>query len=783
MKISRHLKFLMTVLLLLCTTATSAIDQDGIFYRLDASSKTATVQRSISYSGAIVIPESITYNGEAYAVTCIGYCAFYECSNLTSVTIGNRVTSIEESAFYNCTALTSITIPDNVTSIGNYAFNSAALKSIEIGTGLTTVGTGVFDGCPLESIVVDSNNPVYDSRNSCNAMIETATNTIIVGCKNTTFENSITKIGEGAYAYRPNITDVAIPDNITGIDRNAFWGCSNLTSIKLPSLLTVIEEGALSRTGVTEITIPEGVTSIGKYAFDNNPALSKVELPQTLTEIGEYAFENCSSITRIVIPQKVTSIGNQAFNGCTSLKELRIEDCGNALTLGYNAYNETEDGKGLFADCPLETLYLGRDLEYPIEKSYGYSPFMNKATLTDVTIGEYVTHLNSSLLCYSTNLTHLEIPGNVKTIGNHAVGACNKLTELTIGEGVETIDVDAFNSCTSLASIEIPGSITSIGDKAFYACLALGEIISWATTPPVLGGNTFGIINNYATLYVPHCSKSSYAASGWGVIRNIVEPTFNLTYKVNGTVYQTVSTVFGECITAIDAPGIPCYTFIGWEGLPEYMPLNDVEVNAIYEQTAVEISTGEYGTITYSSQYALDFSEVEGLKAYTATGYNTATGEIIMTRANSTDAVVGVYLIGDPNTTYYIPMIDYSDNHSLNLLVATPENTIVNSTSDDGLYVNYKYEMKAGDSAPKFHKFNDGDISKAGNAYLQVPFAWFKGNAQKVLGIILEEAGTTGIDKVDGCRESDTIYDLQGRIVESPTRGIYIVNGKKAYIK
>ena len=256
------------------------------------------------------------------SVTSIGDWAFRDCSSLTSVTIGNSVTSIGYSAFYGCSSLTSVTIGNGVTSIGDWAFGDcSSLTSVTIGNSVTRIGYEAFMGCSsLASIVVDSRNSTYDSRENCNAIIKTATNTLIAGCKNTTIPNSVTSIGNEAFRDCSSLTSITIPNSVTSIGDQAFYNCSSLTSVTIGNSVTSIGESAFYNcSSLTSVTIPNSVTSIGDWAFRDCSSLTSVTIGNSVTSIGYSAFYGCSSLTSVTIGNSVTSIGREAFYGCTAL--------------------------------------------------------------------------------------------------------------------------------------------------------------------------------------------------------------------------------------------------------------------------------------------------------------------------------------------------------------------------------------------------------------------------------------------------------------------------------
>lgn len=248
------------------------IEIDGICYNLNHKKQEASVTFkgeviwAEEYSKKIVIPSSISVENKTYNVTSIEEDAFSSCSHLTSVIIPNSVTNIEKGAFSNCKALISVEIPNSVsiiadntfslceslenivlpnsvTSIGSWAFHDCQnLRTINIPSSVTNIGDMAFYECTgLIQITVDKNNKVYDSREDCNALIKTATNELIVGCRNTVIPNSISRIKENAFAYTPDLSTINIPNSVSSIGKEAFRHCIDLTSIIIPQSLIQIE--------------------------------------------------------------------------------------------------------------------------------------------------------------------------------------------------------------------------------------------------------------------------------------------------------------------------------------------------------------------------------------------------------------------------------------------------------------------------------------------------------------------------------------------------------------
>ena len=205
-------------------------------------------------------------------INALESCSFEYCNNLTSITLPNSITTLSYGVFYDCTSLTNISLGTGITIIWNSTFyNCSSLSTLVIPANIIDIGKpynsnryeNPFDGCSeLTSITVNSSNPVYDSRNNCNAIIKTATNTLVTGCQNTIIPNTVTSIGDIAFGNCSNLTTITIPSSVTSIGNSAFCNCSNLTSITClgttaPTIITNTFQGI--KTNGT-LYVPQGST-------------------------------------------------------------------------------------------------------------------------------------------------------------------------------------------------------------------------------------------------------------------------------------------------------------------------------------------------------------------------------------------------------------------------------------------------------------------------------------------------------------------------------------------
>ena len=381
------------------------------------------------YSGKVVIPESVTFNGNTYNVTSIAGSAFLSCSSLTSVCMPNNIVSIGTFAFEDCTTLTEVIMSNNVKSIEKYAFlNCSSLPEITIPGSVISIGNSLFEGCSSlkEMTISDSMNELSMSSDLFNW--DCHLEKLYVG-RNLT--------GSNPFNINQFLNTLIIGDSVTEISREAFSGCSSLSSVTIGCSVALIGYSAFSGCSrIAEVNIGNSVTTIGEYAFKNCSGLTKMTLSNSVTEISREAFSGCSSLTEVTIPNNVTEMGVSVFSGCSNLKMVTFSDGVEILKMSTSKLSG-----GIFDNCPIERVYLGRPLNYT-----NYSPFQGKKTIKTLTIGDNVTSIGSSLFDGCSGMTgQLIIPNNVTSIGSSAFYGCTSLNSVTIGSGVTSIGYNAFS--------------------------------------------------------------------------------------------------------------------------------------------------------------------------------------------------------------------------------------------------------------------------------------------------------------------------------------------------
>ena len=504
------------------------------------------------------------------SVTSIRKSAFSDCEGLTSVTIPNSVTSIEDFVFYYCKKLASVDIPNSVTSIGQSAFyNCKGLTSITIPSSVTSIGKTAFTWCNLSKIECLAENPPTCANNSFSQ-----TDTCMLYVPTASID---------AYKAADVWKDFKNIEALSGGTQSGTCG-ENLTwTLDTQGVLTLEGTGAMAdylsfqdtpwgalSLSFTKAVFGEGITTIGNHAFANS-GLTSVTIPSTVTSIGQSAFNNCSGLTSVTIPSSVTSIGSGAFIYCSELKKIEClaetpPTCGNGFF-----------SRSYMNDC---VLYVPTASIEAYKAANGWRDFTNIEALSggtqSGTCGENVTWtldaqgvltlegtgamynywVNDPTPWSSLSFTKAVIGEGITTIGDFAFNNYTGLTSVDIPNTVTSIGENAFGN-TALTSITIPSSVTSIGKTAFTWC-NLSKIECLAENPPTCANNSFSQTDT-CMLYVPTASIDAYkAADVWKDFKNIE--------ALSG---GTQSGTCGENITwTLDAQGV--LTLEGTGAMPDF---------------------------------------------------------------------------------------------------------------------------------------------------------------------------------------------------------------------
>ncbi len=687
------------------------------------------------------------------------------------ITFDGNVTKIGDSAFYDCLSLASITIPDSVTSIGSYAFYACSSLA-EVYCKATTPPTAVpnyyssywraFDDnasgrkiyVPAESVeayktthywsnYADAFVP-YDFENgeeievevpepweiyytSTDGNVVTPYYTTVFGANivsNTykngkgviTFDGNVTKIGGQAFYNCSSLASVTIPEGVTSIESYVFVYCYSLIEFKGKfasedgrCLIVDGEFIAFAPAGLTEYTIPEGVTSIGSYAFYNCKSLTSITIPDSVTSIGKSAFYNCTNITSITIPDSVTSIEMFTFCCCRSLASITIPD--GVTSIGSDAFSNcsslaevyckpttppTADLGGYSSWGAFDYNASGRKIYVPTESVGAYktaewwSDYADDFVAYDFEKGEevnlesrkiYYTSTDGNVVTpYATNVFGANIvsntyengrgvitfAGNVTTIGSHAFESCTSLTSITIPEGVTEIGYQAFYGCSSLASVTLPDSVTEIGGQAFYGCTALTSV----TIPDgvtSIGSYVFAGCSGLTEFKGQLASNDGRCLIINGAIHSFA-PAGLTGYAIPEGVTSIVATAFYGCASLISITIPDSVTYIGEWAFKDCLSLTSVycmpttpptggtgrfDNGVVGRKIYVPAESIEaYKSANYWSDYAddfvaYDFEKGEVVNLESRKIYYTSTNGNVVTPYNSGTSYFGANIVSN----------------------------------------------------------------------------------------------------------------------------------------
>ena len=472
-------------------------------------------------------------------ITAIPSKAFYECKNLTQVTLPESLKTIGEYAFYGCKNLTQLSLPDSVATIGRYAFaNCTNLEGLTLPASLETLGVrflsgaskvkkltfpasltgygydsgdGVLSGSYVETVAFDQGVAVIPDYALCGGsrvtdvtMPDTVTTIgsyAFSQCgklQTLRLSEGLTAIGSYAFSKCSALTQAEIPLGVTVIEPYAFQQCSKLSTLTLPESLTAIGEYAFYKcSGLTALTIPDSVALIGDYAFADCAKMVVAGLPAALTQVGKYAFSKCAGLTAGTFPRSLTAIGEYAFNGCTGLTAADLSS--GMVSIGNYAFNGcgslasvtlpdtlTELGHSVFYGCfaltelrlPASLTTLGRNGNRgPLDGS-GITKVIFADGFTAIPAYALSSNTGGTGNTYSSRIREVifEAPDKITAIGTNAFYNCAALEALTLPSGITVIPERAFNGCGSLASVTLPESLTTVSKEAFYGCSALASL-------------------------------------------------------------------------------------------------------------------------------------------------------------------------------------------------------------------------------------------------------------------------------------------------------------------
>lgn len=617
----------MTIATLLGSITTSAHDfeVDGIYYNI-ISEEDLTVEvtfygeqlgEEYRYKGDIVIPKTVSNAGKIYCVTRIGKSAFKYCWEITSITIPESITEIEGSLYFEmkidvyvdnleswcninfkehvgaggshnlyvknklltefiipasittikdytfsgCRNIKSAILHENITHIGRSAFqNCDSLIHVNIPEGITIISEYAFSGCGLSTIVIPEGVTLIER-------------SAFSGCRKlTTVEipKSIQSIGEYAFSYCSNLKTVMISSGVTAIGKSAFSGCSNLETITIPQSVTAIGESAFSGcSNLNSISLPNSLQEISYETFMGCKSLTTIQIPYGISTIGVRAFSDCDSLTTVKIPQNVTSIESYCFQNCNSLKNVFFEDGNMALSIESGYFGS------IFLDCPIETIYLGRNLSYS-----SASPFSQIKGLTTVIVGKNVTSISGGAFDGCTGLKKLVFEDGEDILslgcmeyvsGKNAVGkgmfyAC-PVKEIYLGRNItystgSNYGYSPFYGKKDLTLVVVGKYVNKVEEYAFYGCANVSRVLNYSSLVIDKGSRGYGYIGyNADYVYNIHGTCGNFY---FGLVDDVYRLIYydgdstniSLPLDYEGSSYEIDADVFKgyERITSISIP-------------------------------------------------------------------------------------------------------------------------------------------------------------------------------------------------------------------------------------
>lgn len=742
----KKIYFLFLLMLLPLVASADAVEINGIYYNLNTEEKTAEVTANPSkYSGDLVIPDIVNYTGLKYDVTSIaggsknGGGAFYECSGLTSVSIPKSIETIGYSAFHGCTSLNAVNITD-LSSWCNIDFKIIiGLDPWDLSVNPLYYAHNLYlNGDKISKLVIPENISVIKAA----AFAGGNFNTIL-------FHKQVNTINSFAFDECNNLTDVYSYSPQIGLNdrRQIFTNIIKTATLHVRErFVNNYQEGYASHNynigwkDFGKVEYIEGIDFNLSYLVDNEVYETIIkEYGESITKEEEpskegYTFSGWSEIPETMPDHDVTVTGNFIINKYKLTYKVDGEIY-KTYDIEYNSAITTEKAptrKGMtfsgWSEIP-ETM-PAKDIE--VTGKFSWSQVVKDNVVYEVrdTINNYAVVVDGKDLEGEVTIkSSVEFDGEKYTINEVAKDAfywdTNVFTSVIIPDCITTIGSWAFKERKSLKKVEIGSGITSIGKRAFADIDNLETVTIHAENVPETDRTTFeNSYLNYVTLYVPASSLGKYKdAAPWNEFKDIV---------------------------ALDEEA---------------------------DDNLDVITIKDIGKTTYCCEYDLDFTDVEGIKAYTATGYDNIDKTIWLTRVMKVPAGTGILVKGDAGT-YKVPRSNV-DAYYTNMFKGNTGDPI-KIEETDGDMTNYYLSGSDG----QFKSVNGSANIGKNKAYLQLPTKFFAGT--RSIGVTYDDEGTTGIWTIEqGALKSerDVWYNLQGQRVDKPKKGLYIRNGRKVVVR
>ncbi len=691
--------------------------KNGALSVLDMSGATADVIGESAFEKctklkSITLPQGITSIGNSafancsnltsitipQSVTSIGSSAFAICPELTSLTIPDGVTTISDYTFQNCSKLTSITIPDGVTGIGNAAFYKTGIATITIPRSVTTINSDAFASCSQladvtilgKTLPTTAEYAFYkissDATLHCAPLHETTCSTTAPWKTFNTIDPSLV-----VFDNDEHLTDYVTDDCKYSVTKLRIYGEVNSSDITL--MADMAKSGALSVLDMTAATVAS-VDLIGESAFDKCKKLTNVILPQGITSIGVSAFSNCSSLTSINIPDAVKNIGGRAFQNCSSLTSITIPK--KVTTINVNTFAGCSSlasavlCSGITSICSEAFKNCSKLVSVNIPNgvtSLEESVFYGCSSLTSAVVPDGIKRIYGSLFYGCSSLASVTLGTGVTSIGSSAFYGCSSLTAITLPNGVGVIGESAFQNCSGIAALSLPRTVTSIGSKSFNGCSSLNELTIQGYSLPYSAADAFEGISSDATLYCKTAlMEACKTTAPWTSFTNVVATDIAITLPRSGIIIAC----YDKSLNFSEVTGAKAYIAVGFNPANGRVLLQSIEHVPAGTGIVIKGAAGTYGVpeaetgytyvnmlvgtledITLSAtdgtytNYILTRDATAGIGFYQATdGYKLPANNAylsIPTSASSARIAIGLTFDGEDDTTGITPVVSPSE--------------------------------------------------------------------------------------------------------------------------